>query len=172
MGRTSDHLSLLRSDSLKFQPQNMSCMPKTQQPFKNFSFRPPAWENYEVVRAISLKNIGRKNLTKDHFFQVNIILGANILDRSCERLRHPTNLFSLCWTFGVSWQKKICRDQAITCPPSTCVLHTVFIIGDSLHVPFERLLLSAAVKSCQKLSAAVCLSGSCHRARVTINEDD
>ncbi len=49
-------------------------------------------------------------------------------------------------------RKKICRDQAITCPPSTCVLHTVFIIGDSLHVPFERLLLSAAVKSCQQLS--------------------
>jgi hypothetical protein len=56
-------------------------------------------------------------------------------------------------------QKKICRDQAITCPPSTCVLHTVFIIGDSLHVPFERLLLSAAVSSCLSIQLA---ESTCH----------
>ncbi len=35
-GQPRVNLSLLRSNSLKFQPQNMSCMPIMPQPFKNF----------------------------------------------------------------------------------------------------------------------------------------
>jgi hypothetical protein len=57
---TSGELSLLRSNSLKFQPQNMSCMPIMPQPFLQFFFQ----STLHGKIAVFLKNIGRKNFTR------------------------------------------------------------------------------------------------------------